>query len=201
MTLAFPTLSRADAGALSWSLASNTQVFESPLDGTRQTLELPGARWAFAFTWANLDEADAAALQAFLVRLRGRAGRFTAHNWARPKPRGTCTLSGVTLAVDAALGDTTASLAGCGAGGTLLAGDFIGINGELKMVVAAATADGAGALSATFEPPLRAGVAAGAAVTLDKPTAVFMLDEDRAAWDTGAGVLSAVPLAATEAFS
>ena len=200
MTIAFPALSRADAGSLAWFLQANTQIFESPLDKTVQTLELPGARWGFSCTWANLLEADAALLQAFLVRLRGRSGRFTAHNWARPRPRGTCTLYSVTVAVDAALGDTNASLAGCGASGTLLAGDFIGINGELKMVVAAAVADGSGAMSVTFEPPLRAGVAAGAAVTLDKPTAVFMLDEDRTSWTTGAGVFTDVALAATEVF-
>lgn len=200
MTIAFPTLSRADAGNLAWYLQSNTQAFESPLDKTVQTLELPGARWGWSCTFGNLLESDAALLQAFLVRLRGRAGRFTAHNWARPRPRGTCTLYSVTVAVDAALGDTNASLAGCGASGTLLAGDFIGINGELKMVVAAAVADGSGAMSVTFEPPLRAGVAAGAAVTLDKPTAVFMLDEDRTSWTTGAGVFTDVALAATEVF-
>lgn len=200
MTIAFPTLSRADAGNLAWYLQSNTQTFESPLDKTVQTLELPGARWGFSCTWANLLEADAALLQAFLVRLRGRSGRFTAHNWARPRPRGTCALSGVTLAAAAALGDTAASLAGCGAGATLLAGDFIGIGGELKMVVADATADGSGTLAATFEPPLRAAAGAGDAVTTEKPTATFMLDEDRTSWTTGAAVITDVALAATEAF-
>lgn len=189
--LTWPTLSRAVPGEIEWGLVSNTQVFTSPLSGATQTMALPGARWKVGFSLNHLSREDAALLQAFFVRLRGMSGSFTLHNFERPTPRGSCALSGVTVGGAVLAGATAADLAGCGAGATLLTGDFIGIGGELKMVVADATADGAGLMTAVaFEPPSRADWANGAAVVTNKPLCTFMLTEDSYAWTTRAPLLS-----------
>lgn len=198
-TIAFPTLSRGIPRQLEWSLVANTMSFESPLSGSVQTVEMPGARWRVSFTLENLTEADTALLQAFMARLRGRAGRFTLHNVARPAPRGTA--SGTPLVNGAGQTGATLNLDGLAPGATLLAGDFFGVNGELKMVVADATANGSGEMAVTFEPPLRATPADNAPVTLTQPTAIFMLDEDAMRVITGPKVLSTVAIAATEAWS
>lgn len=195
-TLSFPSLSRAVPRSMDWSLRANTQSFQSPLSKSVQTVELPGASWAASFMLENLDEADAALLQAFFAKLRGRAGRFYLHNLARPQPRGT--LTGTPLVKGAAQTGATLAIDGCTVGATLLAGDFIGINGELKMVVADAAADGAGEMSLTIEPPLRSSPADNAALTLVQPTATFMLAADESKWSTAPGKFSTFAIDAVE---
>jgi hypothetical protein len=96
---------------------------------------------------------------------------------------------------------TTCTLNGCGAGATLKAGDYIGVAGELKMVVADATANGSGvATGVTFEPPARAAWSSAAPVTTNKPTALFMLTDAHARWATRPGLYSDFQLDLVEVF-
>jgi len=167
-----------------------------------QTMELPGARWTVSFIFDALGEADAALLQVFLLKQRGQANRFTLYPYHRSVPRGSINLSGVTLAAGVAQFATTCNLAGCGAAKTLKAGDYIGVAGELKMVTADATADGAGAITGvTFEPPVRTAWSNGASVTTDKPTAVFMLSDPHVRWNTRAPLFTDIPIDAVEIFA
>lgn len=197
--IAWPALTRSAPAEFELVLQSNTMVSTSPLSRSVQSVEMPGARWQVSFVLRNLREADTALLQAFCAKLRGRAGRFTLHNFARPLPRGTARGTAAVAGADQA--GATLDIDGLTAGATLLAGDFIGVNGELKIVVADAAADGTGAMSVTFEPPLRASPADGAVVTLERPTATFMLDEDSFRTLTRAPVISDIAIAATEAWS
>ena len=198
-TLSWPTFARATPRGLDWSLQANTQSFQSPLSQSVQTVEMPGARWKVGFMLENLVEADAATFQAFMVKLRGKAGRFTLHNFARPTPRGT--LTGTPLVMGASQTGNTLIIDACTVAATLLAGDFIGVNGELKMVVADATANGSGQMTLTIEPPLRSSPADNAAITLVQPTATFMLANDEAKWNTQPGKFSSFPVDCIEAWS
>ena len=198
-TLTWPTLARSAPRMLDWSLVPNTQTFQSPLSGSVQTVEMPGARWKAAFTMDNLTEADSALLQAFLVKLRGRAGRFTLHNFARYEPRGT--QRGTPLVKGAAQTGNTLIIDGCTVAATLLAGDYFAVNSELKMVVEDATANGSGEMTLTIEPPLRSSPADNAAITLLQPTAVFMLSNDELKWNTQPGRLSSFSVDCIEAWS
>jgi hypothetical protein len=198
--LTWPTLSRSGPPLLDWSLISNTQSFASPLSGAVQTVEMPGARWAFAFSLNSLDAADAALWRAFMARLRGQSGRFYMWNMARQTPRGAAT--GAPVVNGAGQTGTTVITSGWtpSVAGILKAGDFIGIGGELKMVVADATSDGAGAATLTIEPPLRASPPHASAIITQRPTAIFKLDEDTARFTTTAPGFDAVSIAATEAW-
>ena len=199
-TIAYPTLSIAPA-RMQFGLRANTQVHRSPLTGSVQVLELPGARWRASWSYGRLQEADAALLQAFLARLRGQANDFTVYNFARPVPRGTINLSGVTLTNSVAQFASSVDLSGCGAAKTLLAGDFIGFGGELHMVVAAATASGGGAMTGvTVEPPVRTAQLAGVSVTTDKPTVTMMLEDPEASWSSMPAMQTGFELAAMERF-
>jgi len=197
-TLAWPTLARKLPAQFDWQLVSNTQTFQSPLSGAVQTVEMPGARWAAQFTLSSLDAADAAAWRTFAVQLRGQSGRFALWNMARPTPRGVATGTPVVSGA----GQTGNTLATSGwtpsTTGILKAGDFIGVNGELKMVVADATSDGAGLATLTLEPPLRSSPANLAAITTNKPTAVFKMDDDIARTTTTAPGFDAVSISCTE---
>lgn len=60
---------------IAWHLRPNTSAFVSPLTGTVQTIELPGAAWVAEITLDFVTEAKWRAWTAFLARLRGQAGR------------------------------------------------------------------------------------------------------------------------------
>ncbi|MEY2653659.1 MAG: hypothetical protein RLZZ524_687 [Pseudomonadota bacterium] len=197
-TNAWPTLTKTAPGALDWSLVSNTTVFESPLSGAVQTVEMPGARWKASFSMDNLQAADAALLRALLAKTRGRAGRITLHNFAHPTPRGT--IAGTPLVMGASQTGNTLIIDGCTVGTTLLAGDFIGVNSELKMVVADATANGSGQMTLTIEPPLRSSPADNAAITTTRPTATFMLADNESVWSARPGILTSFPINLIEAW-
>lgn len=126
-----------------WGLRSNTQMFTSPLSGAQQVLELPGAKWVATLEIPPLEPAEIRALLALLVSLRGQANTVDLWDHSQPTPRGVA--SGAPYASTAATGSTlptggwTANQAGI-----LLAGDMIGVNGELKMVVADASSNSGG---------------------------------------------------------
>lgn len=192
-TYAFPTLSVTAPPAARWGLKSNTQVFTSPLNGAVQTLELLGARWTVGFSLETLPKADARLLRAFIAKLRGQANRFTLSPFEMLDRSSTISLSGVTLGASVAQLANSCTLNGCGAGATLLQGEFFTVAGELKMATNDSTANGSGVMTGvTFEPMVRTagGWSSGASVTTSGPTATMMLTDPHATWNTRAPMLS-----------
>jgi len=87
-TLTMP--STPNFNSASFRLVANTQVFESPLDKTVQTLELVGARWAAVYNLPIMKRATGgAAWTAFLTELLGPSGRFFAFDPIALIPRGS----------------------------------------------------------------------------------------------------------------
>ena len=201
--IAYPTLSRETVQALRWRVIAPSQVFRSPFDGSVQTGATQGPRWGASLSLRRMEEADIAEMQAFAVKLRGQANRALLYNFARSVPRGTITTSGVTVNGALAIGATQLTLAGCGNTKTLLTGDFLGVGGQLLMVVNGPyTSDAAGAMAnVVFEHPLRAAVSSGAAVTLTKPTCRMVQTSSEIEWSTVAPVISEIGFEFEEAFS
>lgn len=198
----WPNLSRIAPGSLDWGLTSNTQAFGSPLSGSVQTLELPGARWRFSFDMNSLAPEDSAILRAWLVGLRGRSGRFYMHNMSQSSPRGAG--GGSPVVSGAGQSGVALSTNGWPLSTTVLkVGDFFEVNGELKMVMANVVSNASGVATVTFEPPLRASPANLASIITVKPKAIFKLDDDTVRWLTTPsmrGPLGSFPIAATEAW-
>jgi len=176
-TLNYPALS-INPSSFSMKLRPNTIVFESPLNGAVQTVELPGARWMCEIGYDSLAKADRLLIQAFLAQLRGRAGRVYLWDMSHPQPQGIASGSplvkgslqtGASLITD---GWTTSQSP------IIKAGDLIGVNGELKRVVVDANSDGSGEATITFEPPLRASPPDNASITTIKPKFTAMLTDD-----------------------
>ena len=197
-TIAWDATLQAPA-SVTWGVRANTQVMVSPLNGSVQTLELPGARWIAQLAFPPMAEAAAAALQVWLMRLRGQANRASLYNHARQMPRGTAV--GTPLVNGAAQTGSSLITDGWTAAATLLAGDFFSVNSELKMVTADATADGGGNMTISFEPPLRSSPANNAALTTSKPTALFILQEPETRWTTRPGKITSLDLSFVEAFA
>lgn len=194
--IAFPSLTQGVVQVLRWRVIAPAQEFRSPFDGSIQTGDTQGPRWGASLELRRFEEADAVELQAFAVKLRGKVNRALIHNFGRPAPRGTITTTGVTVDGAVAAGATQLSLSGCGAGGTLLTGDFLGIGGQLLMVVDGPyTADGGGDMAdVLFEHPLRAAVADLAAVTLLAPTCRMVLLAPEVDWLVSAPVVTEMPM-------
>lgn len=197
-TYAFPTLSQPYPSTLEWGSSVPTQFARSPLSGQVQSQGLPGQRWVFSASWAALTQADAAALQAFLVKLRGYANRFTTYNLGKRTPRGT--LTGTVLVKGASQSGASLACDGAGAGTTLLTGDMVGFNGELHMLAADATADGSGNITFTLAYPMRASPADNAPVTYVRPEGTFMLLSQDVRWTLQAPAVATISLEAIEMF-
>ena len=127
-----------------------------------------------------------ALFQVMMMQLRGRTNQLALWNMGRPVPLGT--MRGAMTVAAVAQGATVLPITASGqAGKTLLAGDFLGVgsglNQQVVMVIADATANGAGLISVTVEPPLRNAFAAGSGVTWDKPKALFRRNDSVAQWE------------------
>ncbi len=197
-TLAFPASIRPVS--VDWQLVFNTRSFPSPLSNDTQTRETPGARWVCSLSFEHLRRDEVAALEAFIVRLRGAVGRFTLWNHARETPRGVAT--GTPVVDGAANAGGTLATRGWTPSITnsLRAGDLIGVNGELKQVVTDANSDANGKVTLTIEPPLRATPADGATITTVKPTATFRLLDDNQGGSRYRRALTSLQLQAVESF-
>ena len=180
-TLSWPSVS-VQPTRFEWWLAAVTQEHRSPLDGTVQTQGLSAARWEARVEYYNVSADDAAILKAFIVAMRGRAGRVYVREFGRPGPRG---VGGGTPVVDGA-GQAGASLAVAGGplstSGWLQTGDIFGVNGQAYMLTAPANTDGTGDATLAIAPPLRSSPANGATVTLVAPQVTMMFAGDRNGW-------------------
>lgn len=189
--ISWPTLT-VRPSAFSWHLLPHTQTWTSPLNGSSQTLEMPGARWVFKLPYKKMREADWRAFTAFVARLRGAAGRFYLSPLHALPARGVATGTPVVSGA----GQTGASLLTSGwtpsTPQILKAGDFFhvatGSGRELKILTADATSAVDGTATLTFEPPLRGSPAANAALEIAAPSCAMRLVDDNQGQFDWAGV-------------
>ena len=178
-----------------FGLVSNTQSdLTSPIKQSSQLLELPGARWRAHYSLPPMSRAQAAVWCAFLVALRGRAGRFygydpdarSARGTARSKAAGTLTLLGGSPSPSG----NSLEIAGAEPqeAGLLLNGDYlaydVGAGRQLHMVTAdSAAADSSGNVVVSIEPPVRDTPSDGAEVLVTNASCVMRLIEDEVGWE------------------
>lgn len=195
MTIDFPNI---PPDAATFRLQGNTTTFESELNAAVQHGEMPGAKWVANLAFTNRMKTQARMLKAFLTRLGGPVGRF------RMSPpdldqQGTYLGSGV---VDGA--NQTGSALNTtnwvpNQSGLAVAGDYIEVNGELKMITQDASADANGDAVLHIAPPLRRSPANSAPIETQAPKGVFyLLNDDQAAWQLSAPLIYAVSIAAEE---
>lgn len=179
-TIVFPTLT-AKPARIEWQLLSRSLGAQSPLDLSVQQQEFIGAAWGMILEYRTFTEADANALKAFLVKMRGGANDCALWNFERPKPQGVTVGAPTIKVVGAGQTGNTLETNGWATGSYVKAGDFFSVNGELKMIVADAS-ESANSLTVPFEPPLRASPPDDAPLTFTQPTTMMKLTEDVARW-------------------
>jgi hypothetical protein len=142
----------------------------SPLDGQTQTVEVLGARWVCSVTYTAANNNDRAQFEALFADLRAQVNRLSMGHPLRRVPRGTMRGAPTLGAAAAALAETI-NISGTG---TLLAGDMLGVNGQLVMVAVTPT----NLNSVRITPRLRGAATSGTPVVWDWPRALWIATSD-----------------------
>jgi len=185
--------------SVEWRLVSNTSRFVSPFNGAVETQERPGARWQVTLGYDQWRREDIAEYEAFLVALRGSAGRFYLWNHARETIRGYLGAPQFK-SLDQGTGQLVTGNWPANRSGVLLKGDMIGVGGELKMVVEDANSDGGGTAWVQAEPPLRTTPPLDTPIVITKAAGLFMLLDDDQAGFSYQGPLGGFSIQVMEAF-
>ncbi|PTW49364.1 hypothetical protein C8J25_101872 [Sphingomonas faeni] len=146
---------------------------ESPFTYAVQVVDT-AAQWAFEWSWPIMSHVKAEALTGWLLSLKGQIGTFT----YRPRQALTSGLTGRTLAIQGYASNDAISVAGWAANASsgLRAGQFFQLGKQLLRIVDAnAGADANGRVTISFEPSLRANIAAATPVNFASPAGEFRL--------------------------
>lgn len=185
MTISFP-LTLPDRGfTVSTFGADFNNVNIQSLNRSVQTVARAGDLLVFEFSLPKKTRAQIAAWQAFGMSLRGTYGSFYGYDPDARVPRGAGggtplvnggSQSGYTLVTDGWPNSTL----------VLKAGDWIEVNGLLRMVVADGTSDGSGNLTLDISPGIGPGQspANNDPVTIVDAKGKFRLIDNRVTWDS-----------------
>jgi hypothetical protein len=183
---------------MEWGSIKAGVQHRSPFNGSLEAVEFPGERWRISLTLrpapARLDRAPLA--EAFFGRLAGGVHRVRLRHFLSPAPRGT--LRGAPVVASSAL--QGAEAIAITTTGTLKAGDFFKVGGQLCRVFADCTPV-SGTLTVPLVQRLRGPVPAGTAVQWDKPTALFILPAMNFTAGYSPGVQAPVQVDLEEVFS
>lgn len=194
--LTFPNITPS---ANAWGSTPNSQTGRSDLNGSSQTASLPGDAWNDVLTFTNVYDPNARILRAFITSLRGESGRFYI---SPPGYVNAGVGTGSPLVKGAAQTGLSITIDGCtpSVTGWLLAGDYIQIGDELKMMTADANSDSSGNATLNFTPPIRVSPADNSAVVVTNPKAIMKLkDNEQAKFPMQPGHIYAVSIAIEEA--
>jgi len=154
---------------MEWGSIKAGVQHRSPFNGSVESVEFPGERWRASLSF-NLGTPDMAAqAEAFFARVAGGSERVRLRHFLRPAPMGS--MRGTpTLNASAARGDLQLLI---NTTGTLKAGDFFKVGGQLFQAFADCSPSGS-VLTVPLVQRVRAALSSGAAVTWDRPTALFI---------------------------
>ncbi len=155
-------------------LSRTERINKSKFTEAAQVISSPTGLWEVSLTFKNIPYLEYQALIGTLVSMRGTLGQFMLFDWSAPAANGAGGTYGIVnlsnaapglVEIDTALASTKIASAG----------DYVGIDGELKALVADVVTDSSGVATVIFEPFMRSPITAVTTVTFDQPTGVFRL--------------------------
>lgn len=161
---------------MDWYLVSNAVEFRSPFNGASQTASYPGSRWEATLSFDNLDDWQSRKLEVLLAKLDGMAGRVELEDfgrWGRPA------MGKPVVSIANATGTTLPTNGWTPNRKVLWEGDYITVNGELKMVTEDGWSDSAGSLIIQVAPMLRSTPPNNSVIETQRPRGLFRLSENR----------------------
>lgn len=178
--LSFPSITPESQD---FGITYNTQISTTPLSGIAQTVEMPGARWRGSMGFSSMTSAESAGLKAFLLELRGSAGRFFYGDVSK-----TATLLAVTGSPTIDSPSTNRIIrTTLGAGSPAFSvGDYVQLGTddqrELKMIISSTLVSG-DTFDIIVEPMIRRTDYLGLSIVYVNPKGVFLLSSDtQALW-------------------
>lgn len=186
--------------SFSFQLETNTRQSVSPFNRVTQTKELAGPRWKTKIKLITSKRDVVAETKAFLLKLRGGAGRFWFYDFAGKTAMGTA--SGLPVINGAGQTGRSLNTGGWTANETVLkAGDYFQLGSELKMVTDDVTSDGSGDAVVNFEPPVRTSPADGEALIVEQASCVMRLEDDnQVTWQVDEAGFYSMSFEAVEVF-
>ena len=167
-----------------WDRILTQTLATSMLNGQSQAQTFGAPRWKVDITTGPLKRDLVPQWEALIDQLDGSVNLARIWDWRREAPLGVA--SGAPTVRLAASGLSVASQGWTpNVTGILLAGSWLGINGELKRLTASVNSDSLGRATLPFWPPLRHQAPATGAIVLTKPTALFKLISATAAVQEG----------------
>lgn len=184
----------------SWGQRRNDVLFRSMFGS--QSIEVSAPLWETTISAPTQYESTSGAWQTLVMSLKGQVNQLALYNIARPAPLGTMRGT-MTLNAGAAQGATTLSIAASEQNAkTLKQGDYLGLGSgttqQVVVVMADATSNGSGVISVTIEPPIRNAFSSGAAITWDKPCALFRRSDSKSSWDYSSNLVDGFTLSLVE---
>lgn len=139
-------------------------------NGRVTTFSLPGSRWTASIRFETEYDVTRARKEALITKIKGGANRLSMHHHARPRPNGTLRGSPI-LGAPIVAGAETMTLANCNGG--VLAGDMLGLPGQIVMVMEDTTPL-FGNMTIAVSPTIRNPHNSGTAVVWNKPAALWI---------------------------
>jgi hypothetical protein len=176
----WPDVPTGRPASVQWDQVLPEAVSASVFNQSTQATVLGAAYWVVTIGIGPRRLSEVPDWEAFIRQFANTRDRVRFWDWRREAPRGT----GAGLpGVDGA-GQSGANLLtrGWAPSQTVLqAGDWVGVNGELRSSVGAVASDGAGNAVVVLDQPLRASPADGVLLVLTKPKALFICTTDKKA--------------------
>ena len=189
----------------SWRLVRQNAMAESPFTGQQQVFEYDYALWTAEISLPPMIRSQAAAWEAFFMKLHGRVGTFLLGDPDAQSAQGSITGSN-TLSANASVGDFTLTIS-TGQNsitGIFKAGDYIqlgsGASSKLHMVVDDANSNSSGIVSVQIEPKVKVAVSSSAAIVVSNPRCLMRMTSDELGWDADHVSKYGITFACTEAF-
>lgn len=174
-TITFPSPARIKA--IQWSLDRPAQISVSGYTGRRKVVANPWhGKWTASVELAAMDVAAARSWRSFLAALKGQINNFKLPASEEVAQNAN---SGVTVSVAGVQGATSFTITG--AATAMLVGQMMTVNDQLLMIT------GVTGSTLTFEPPLRAAAAVGAAVETSRPYALMAMSSSTYSWSADLG--------------
>ncbi len=176
-TVDWPTDRAFAPQRMKFGVSTPKSAWAAPFTGQTQSISHLADRLMCTISLPPCSRTDAGRREAFLMSLASTGDWVRLSHRQRPAPLGTLRGS-PTAQASASAGARTISVQ-TSAGATMLAGDILGVNGQLLLTAyAGATANGSGVMSLPLVLPLRAAVSSSAPLTWSAPTATWQLAAD-----------------------
>jgi hypothetical protein len=168
----WPNTTQFRPAGVEWSPSRScpSSVSASVFNQATQSQVMGAAYFTVKVTIGPRRRSDVRAWEAFISQFADTRNRVRFWDWRFETPAGVA--GGAPTINGAGQVGSVINTAGWthGVAGQLLAGDYVGIDGQLRRVVGQVDSDGAGHATLLLDQPVRASPANGSAVVLTRPT-------------------------------